>query len=170
MTNNAEYSGKSRSQKKRESTAAQGLGESLAGLPPAVLQTFDLPQEFTQAIADWKKYPGHEAKRRQMQYIGRLMRELDEDALREKLEAYRAPGRAETAALHRLEETRDALVNNEGDALEQALRDLAAEFPDAEISRLRHLAQLARQERDKKRPPKAYRELFRCLRALHTES
>ncbi len=162
--------GKSRSQKKRESTAAQDMGAALAALPLSVLDGFGLPPDLVRAIAEWKKYTGHEARRRQMQYIGRLMRETDEDAVREKLDAHRAPGRAETAALHRVENLRDNLVNAGGEDLEQALRDLAADWPAAELPRLRHLALTARQEREKKRPPKAYRELFRILKALQEQT
>ncbi len=170
MTHYDDESGKSRSQKKRESTAAQNMGATLAALPLSALQSFDLPQELVQAFADWKKYPGHEAKRRQMQYIGRLMREVDEAELNYRLNAYLAPGRAETADLHRLEALRDKLVAANGDDLEAMLQELATANPAAELPRLRHMAGLARQEREKKRPPKAYRELFRYLKSLHGQT
>lgn len=167
MTTEYDDNDKSRSQKKRESTAVQNLGATLADLPLSTLNKFGLPPDLIQAIADWKKHPGFEAKRRQMQFIGRLMREIDQEAVKEKLEAHLAPGRAETAALHQVESLRDKLVAAEGDELEQALREMVAQYPAAELPRLRHLAVTARQERAKKRPPKAFRELFRLLKTFY---
>ena len=81
---------KSRSQKKRESTPLQGLGEDLTRLSPAVLRGLDLPADLLSALLEFSKLKTHEAKRRQMQYIGRLMRELeDPTTLIETLEARR---------------------------------------------------------------------------------
>ena len=71
---------KSRSQKKRESAALQEQGRFLAALSPAVWETLPLSRELVEALRDWRGMRTREAKRRQMQYIGRLMRELDEDA------------------------------------------------------------------------------------------
>ena len=70
---------KSRSQKKRESTALQGLGEDLTRLSPPVLRALGLPEELLKALLDWPKMKTHEAKRRHMQFIGRLMREEIDD-------------------------------------------------------------------------------------------
>ncbi len=70
---------KSRSQKKRESTAMQGLGEDLARLSPSVLRALGLPEELLKALLDFPKIKTHEGKRRQMQFIGRLMREEIDD-------------------------------------------------------------------------------------------
>ncbi len=96
---NQEYSDKSRSQKKREGTALQNLGEQLAALSPSALTSLELPDALLDALREWHKVKTHEAKRRQMQYIGRLMREEgDEAAIRERLDALLAPGREESAA------------------------------------------------------------------------
>lgn len=79
---------KSRSQKKRESTALQGLGEDLAKLPPAVLRSLDLPEALLAALLELPRLKSHEAKRRQMQFVGKLMREIeDPTALVETLAA-----------------------------------------------------------------------------------
>lgn len=81
---------KSRSQKKRESTALQKLGEEIAELPMRVIADFPLTPALLTAFRDLHKLPSHEAHRRQLQYIGRLMRELDDtEPLREALERYR---------------------------------------------------------------------------------
>ena len=164
-----EYRDKSRSQKKRESTAVQKLGQTLAALSKGDLQSLDLPEDLFEALLDWKNYPGHEAKRRQMQYIGRVMRDMDLAAIEEKLEAHLAPSRAETKALHEIETLRDRLVNANGASgndLQTELNALAARFPAAPLPRLRHLAETAQAERAGKKPPKAYRELFRLLKEL----
>ncbi len=158
--------GKSRSQKKRESTAVQKLGAALAALPKPDLESLALPVPLLEAILDWKAFPGHEAKRRQMQYIGKVMRDMDIAALEEKLEAHLTPSRSATEALHGLEALRDGLVNAEGNELEAKLAALAADYPEAPLGRLRHLATAARAERIGGKPPKAYRELFRLLRGL----
>lgn len=158
---------KSRSQKKRESAAAQKLGAALAALSEKDLLSMDLPSALREAIVDWKNFPGHEARRRQMQYIGKLMREADADALREKLELHLASGRAATMAFHEAEAVRERLVTADDAALERELAALAEEKPDLPVARLRHLARTARDERAKKRPPKAYRELFRLLKTSY---
>lgn len=156
----------SRSQKKRDSTAAQKLGTALSSLPKGDLEALGLPGPLFEAILDWKKFPGHEAKRRQMQFIGRVMRDMDIAALEGALNAHLAPGRAETEALHGIETLRDTLTAASGDDLERELSALAARYPDAPVARLRHLASTAAHERAGKKPPKAYRELFRLLRAI----
>ena len=157
---------KSRSQKKRESTAAQDLGVMLRSLAESELRELDVPEALIQAVGDWKKFPGHEAKRRQMQYIGRLMRELNVEALRERLEAHLAPSREETRALHTLENLRERLVGADEQNLEKELADLAETYPAISTAHVRHLALAARTEKEKKRPPKAFRELFRYLKDI----
>ena len=123
---------KSRSQKKRESSALQDLGERIAALSPGLLANLDLPPELADAILEWKQFPGHEAKRRQMQYIGRLMREMDQEALSERLDALLQPARQELAALHQLEELRDSLVQAEEGQLDAAIATVKEQFPKAE--------------------------------------
>lgn len=156
----------SRSQKKRDSTAAQKLGAALATLTKGDLETLDLPPQLLNALLDWKKFPGHEAKRRQMQFIGKLMRETDMAAIEDRLEAFLAPSREETKALHDVEALRDRLINAEDRELEQELAALAEQYLRVPVARLRHLAVTAKAERAGKKPPKAYRELFRLLRDI----
>lgn len=167
MHNEFEDNGyKSRSRKKRESTAAQDMGVMLSALSESELRGLDVPEALIWAIADWKKFPGHEAKRRQMQYIGKLMRETDVENLRERLEAHLAPSREETRSLHALEDLRERLVAAGDEALETEITALVATYPEASAAKIRHLVLAARAEREKKRPPKAARELFRYLKDL----
>ncbi len=157
--------GKSRSQKKRESSALQKHGEALAALSPAVWKKLPLSAELEEALAAWAGMKSWEAKRRQMQYIGRLMRELDEpEALFSALEELREQARGETAAFRHLEALRDALVHADAHVRQKALEETLRANPDLEAARLAHLVEGALAEREKKRPPRQGRALFRYLR------
>ena len=157
---------KSRSQKKRDSTAAQELGVRLANLALADLRKLNIPEDMLEAVADWKNFSGHEAKRRQMQYIGKLMREMDIETLRENLEDFLITSKEDTAALHATEKLREKLLASSPEELEATFAAMAEKHPTLSISQLRHLVLTAHDEREKKRPPKAYRELFKRLRDL----
>ena len=169
----------SRSQKKRDSTALQNLGEELASLPETILDAFPLSEKTREAVREWRRFSSRESKRRQMQYIGRLMREENDiPALREALAAH-ASGQAEnTRAVRRAEALRDALM--EADEQETA-RLIESSFPvrpeadpgqpdqtnPAERAReIMELVRQARNEREHGRPPHAFRALFRRLRDL----
>lgn len=149
----------SRSMKKRESTALQKLGQELAALPMGTLQSFSIPEDLKEAIADWQKMKDHEAKRRQMQYIGRLMRENDVRELAAQYAAWKEKGVAATAAQHELEELREQLLQGEAD-----IKAVTLEFPGMDAERLATLVKQAQKERGEQAPPKAYRALFRYLR------
>ncbi|MCD7983953.1 MAG: DUF615 domain-containing protein, partial [Desulfovibrio sp.] len=91
----------SRSAKKRQSLALQNLGEELTRLAPAELRDFDLPPDLLEALALYARIRDHEGRRRQMQYIGRLMRETDAERLRAALAARREAASADPARLQR---------------------------------------------------------------------
>jgi ribosome-associated protein len=158
--------GPSRSADKRAAEALQALGEELTRLKPELLATFELPDRLRDAIAQAQSITAHGALRRQRQFIGRLMRELDAAPIRARLLELRGEDAASRARFHRLERWRDRLID-EGDA---ALNALLEERPDADRTHLRQLAREARQERqqaaDRPVPPMAQRALFRALRAL----
>lgn len=159
--------GKSRSQKKRESTALQGLGEELAALAPSILQDFGLPEELAEALDDWRDTKKPEARRRQMQYVGRLMREIDEEAVENieaRLEALNLKRRQDAGQFHQLEELREGLLTEE--SFERTLEEIRTLFPQVQEKQLRHLTLTARAEKKNNKPAKGYRELFRYLRAL----
>lgn len=159
--------GKSRSQKKRESTALQKTGEALAGLSQPVLDEFGLSSDLDSAVRELRAMKKHEARRRQLQLIGRCMRELGEDE-QERLAAFLNSldkrRQVESGELHRLEEQREALVDEE--RREAMLAEIAAEYPTAELKKLRHLAETAAVERRGGKGVKAFRGLFRYLKSL----
>lgn len=162
-----EQCGPSRSHKKRESAALQKRGEEMAALSPAVWKQLPLPPELLAALKEFHSLKSREARRRQLQYIGRLMRELDEDeraALLQGLDAFSNETRADAARLHGLEEMRNALMHSDEDARDAALAAALRDIPALDAARLRHLVDAAMAEREKKRSPRYARELFRYLR------
>lgn len=160
-----DFPGKSRSQKKRESTALQQRGAELAALSPTLLKTLPLSEELAESLRVWRGLKTHEAKRRHMQYIGRLMREQeDSDALLAALDALQSKNRRDVAREKRLELLRDALLDEAATARETAIARVMAECPQLSETQLRHLQEAALAERAKKRPPRHARELFRYLR------
>ncbi len=158
---------KSRSQKKRESSALQKRGEELAALSPALWKDLPLTDDLHDALKEARAVKSREALRRQMQYIGRLMREMDEDgrdALLKALDALKDAARDDAGLMRRLEAMRDELIAPDAAAREAAVLRTVAAHPALDAARLRHLAEAALADREKKRPPRHARELFRYLR------
>ena len=124
------------------------------------LESMQLPEALQDAVNEARRLARkHEALRRQLQYIGRLMRDIDAAPIRERLEQWQGQGREHTAQLHAIERWRDALL-----ADDPALARFLDEHPHADSQKLRSLIRNARREQSAALPPKSYRELFRCLR------
>lgn len=158
---------KSKSQVKREMHALQKLGEELVGLSAAELARIDLPDELREAVALAQRLNQRGARKRQLQYIGRLMRDVDPEPLQRDLDRLRNRDAAQTAQFHRIERWRDRLLE-EGDA---ALEALFADHPHLDRQHVRQLLRNALHEQKTDKPPRAARELFRYLRdALEDES
>lgn len=151
----------SRSQLKREMHALQKLGADLAALGDTVVKEAGLPEEVESALLLIKKITKHEARRRHMQYVGKLMRTFDTTHVQEVVEAAKAGHDLKTAEYHRVERLRDQLVAGDDDLL-QTLFDA---HPDMG-QRLRQLVLGARREKAKGKPPKDTRALFKFLRDL----
>jgi len=156
----------SRSQKKRDSSALQVLGGKLAELPDSALKRLDLPPRLQEAIRDYKGLAKHEAKRRQLQFIGALMRETDSDPLARAVEDMEAGNRSQAHEFHAVEALRTALLAGD----ESGLEDMVALAPaDEQVevrSRIRQLVRNAKAEVEKNKPPRSSRTLFRLLRDL----
>lgn len=159
-----QYDRPSKSQLKREMTALQELGEELVEQPKDRVKRVPMPEDVREAILECQKIRDHEGRRRQMQYVGRKMRTLEEDeiaAIRRVLDSWKGASKAETAALHALERRREKLL-----ADDQALTALMEQHPEADVQHLRTLIRNARKEQAENKPPKAYRELFQILKQL----
>jgi ribosome-associated protein len=158
----------SRSQKKRDSSALQVLGGKLAELPDSALKRLALPPRLEEAIREYKKLTKHEAKRRQLQFIGALMRETDTDPLARAVEDMEAGNRSQAREFHVVEALRAALLSGDESGLEGVVA-LAPESEQAEVrSRIRMLVRNARAETEKNKPPRSSRTLFRLLRDVRS--
>jgi ribosome-associated protein len=149
-------------------TALQDLGERLLKLPPAKLRALPIPEQLIEAVVLAQRIANsREGLRRQRQYIGRLMRDVDAGPLQAALDGDGAAHRAEVAAMHAAERWRERLLNandssDARDALD-ALRDRHGEAAVADIGRL---VAGARAELAGGAAGRHYRELYRALRAL----
>lgn len=151
----------SKSQKKRDAHALQDIGTQLVALSAEQLKRIDMPDSLRIAIAETQRTRSHEGLRRQMQYVGKVMRGVDTAPLIEALDVIRGQSAAAVAREHMLERMRERLM-----ADEQVLGDIAAQWPGADLTRLRTLRRNALREREQNRPPRAFREIFRELRQL----
>lgn len=154
----------SRSQRKRESTALQKKGEELAAMGPAAIATLNLPKDLHDAVMEWKKLKTHEAKRRQMQYIGRLMRDLDDlDTVLNAMDEMHGNAKAQDKLLHLAENIRQNLLSNDEHTQSAALAALAKDYPQADMGRIQHIIDGALSS-NKKVAVRHSRELLRYIR------
>lgn len=151
---------KSKSALKREMTALQKLGEELVELSSAKLAKVPMPEELEEAVALARRLKNREGKRRQLQYIGKIMRTIDSDAIKQALESFHHESVAFRQQFHKLENWRDRLLT-EGD---RALDDLLVEMPNLDRQHLRQLIRQANKEASQNKPPAAARKLFQYLR------
>lgn len=138
--------------------ALQDLGESLIALEQAKLAELGLPERLVDAITLARTITRHEARRRQMQFLGRLMRDIDPEPIRAALERFAAMPRAERARFAAAERWRDRLLEDGAAATE-----FIAAFPQVDARELFELVQDARAERSSGRPPHKFRALFRFV-------
>lgn len=157
--------GPSRSQQRRDALAILELGEQLVATPPSRVVRMDLPDDVLAEVVATRRITAYGARKRQLAYLAKIMRRHDDDAFaaaRAELGADRQRQRREAAALHHLEALRERLLD-EGDG---ALTQLIEQHPDIDRQHLRTLIRQARSERERDKPPRASRELFRLLKAL----
>jgi ribosome-associated protein len=148
----------SKTRRKAEMTGLQALGEALLDVGPARRAELDLPERLVDALDAAQRITQREARRRQLQFIGRLMRDIDAAPIRARLAQWADAPNAAKARLHALERWRERVL-----AGDDALDRLCAEHPDADRARLAALVDAVHAERARGQPPRAYRELFRAL-------
>ncbi len=151
---------KSKSAVKREMTALQKLGEELVNLSPAKLAKIPMPEQLAEAVMLARRLKNREGKRRQLQYIGKIMRVIDSEAIQQALESFHHDSLAFRQHFHRLENWRDRLIS-EGD---RAMEDLLVDMPELDRQHLRQLIRQAQKEVSQNKPPAAARKLFQYLR------
>lgn len=154
----------SKTKRKQQMLELQDLGEELVALSKDALKKTPMSDELREAIKEYQRIPTHGAHRRQMQYIGKIMRNEDTAPIIEKLKQLKGSSTAATALLHRIERYRTEMI-----AKDEAITQFLSDFPAVEAQPLRALVRNARKEAEQVKPPKAYRELFQLIKtALET--
>ncbi len=156
----SEMEPKSKSQVKKEMLALQTLGEKLAALSVDQIKMIDMPFELRDALLFARTINRGEARRRQLQYIGVLMRETDPGPIQKALDIIDRGQSLDAKQFEELERWRDELIEGSDVLVEEIVSR------GAERQALRHLVLSARKEREGNKPPKASRALFRFLKAL----
>ncbi len=149
---------------KKQMLELQNLGKTLTALPKEKLLELNLEENLLEAILEYKRMTKFGALSRQLQYIGRLMRNVEPEPIIARLDAWNGVSRQHTAWLHQVEHWRDRLIEQP-----EALTELLAAHPEADAQHLRTLIRNAKKEKEAAKPPKAYRELFQVLRDILPE-
>ncbi|KQN79402.1 MULTISPECIES: ribosome biogenesis factor YjgA [Duganella] len=162
-----EYERPSKSEMKRQVDALQKLGEALVAEPRDRVKRVPMPEDVRDAILECQTITNHEGRRRQMQFVGKKMRTLDEAeiaAIQQTIDGWKGASKSDTAAMHALERRRDKLL-----ADDKALTVLLSENPELDVQHLRTLIRNARKEQAENKPPKAYREIFQILKQVEAK-
>lgn len=155
-----------KSQLKREAQASLDLAKALVELDASSLETLPLPQPVYHAVLETKRIRSHVARKRQLHYLAKQLRKIDEEPIRDRLQHFQQQHAAATHQFHAIERWRDRLID-EGDATLEAFINA---HPDADRQRLRQYVRNARQEAANNKPPRAARTLFQYLRELLVDS
>ena len=154
---------RSKTKAKEEVEALQELGKRLVGVGNDRLKKLDIPETLRDAVLEAKKISSHGALRRQMQYIGKLMRDVETDPIQEMLDELDGISNKANARFHALEKLRDRLI-----ADESVMTTLKNDYPELDVSALRTLRRNAIKEQAEQKPPKAYRAIFQLLKSLES--
>ena len=159
-----EYERPSKSELKRQMTVLQKLGEELVNEARDRVKRVPMPEDVRDAILECQQIKDHEGRRRQLQYVGKKMRTLNEEevaAIQRTIDSWKGLSKADTANMHAMERRRDKLL-----ADDKALTVLLSENPELDVQHLRTLIRNARKEQAENKPPKAYREIFQILKEI----
>ena len=159
---NTEESGRpSKSQLKRDMDALQDMGARLVDLGTDQLKKIDMPDNLREAVREAKRITQHGALRRQLQYIGKLMRSIDPAPIQAALDEIDGVSAAANARMHAIERLRERLLEDES-----VLNEIARRTTTTDFQHLRQLRRNALKEKAEGKPPRAFRELYRVLREL----
>jgi len=154
----------SKTKRKAEADAQQMVGKKLLSLTNAQLEKLNLDESLHDAVLEAKRLTSNGAIRRQLQYIGKLMRNTEIEPITEQMASWEGKNDVENARFHALERWRDRLVSGTNPAKADALQDFITKYPDCNIQQLRNLIRNASKELAENKPPKSSRELFKWLR------
>lgn len=151
----------SKTRLKAEADAAQEVGRQLVALPKDKLKKLQLEEALLDAIAEAKRITANGAIRRQMQYIGRLMRDTDLAPIVEQLQKWEGKHQEENARFHQMERWRTRMLEDV-----KAIELFIVEFPQTNVQQMRTLIRNAQKEQAAGKPPKSSRELFKMIREI----
>ena len=160
---NAMYGRPSKTRLKQDSHELQDLGEALVELPENRLDGLAISESLLDAVREYKRTRTHEGKRRQMQYIGKLMRRNDTEPIRQAVTDMQMGRAKDSLALHQAERWRAELI-----ASDDALTRWTSEHPQTDVQQLRSLVRSARKDAalvPEQRNGRAYRELFQFIKS-----
>ena len=163
-----EYERPSKSELKRQMTALQKMGQELVNSARDRVKRVPMPEDVRDAILECQQITNHEGRRRQLQFVGKKMRTLDEAEvalIQKTIDSWKGASKSETAAMHSLERKREKLLTKD-----TALTELMEENPELDVQHLRTLIRNARKEQAENKPPKAYREIFQILKDIQTKN
>ena len=149
---------------KKQMHELRNLGKELTELGKDQLAQLNLPENLRDAIREMKNINKFGAQRRQLQFIGKLMREVDTAPILSKLDAWKGTSQQHVAYMRRLEQWRDRLLESS-----DAMTELLAAHPHADAQRLRTLIRSAQKEMAANKPPRNYREIFQVLKEIIPE-
>ena len=153
---------KSKSQVKRELHALQDLGARLTTLKPELIAKLPLTDNLRKALAEAPKHTANAAKKRHIQFIGKLMRDQDIEAITALIDQVDSSTREYNERFHALERWRDRLIAGDDSTLES----FVADYPETDRQHLRGLIRHAQHEAARNKPPSAARKIFKYIRDL----
>lgn len=153
----------SKSQVKRDCDALQKLGEEMLAMRQSELDTMDLPEELNEALREARKIQSRGGLKRHRQYIGKVMRQIDSEAVKNQIEQFRHKHDTNTMQFRKIEQWRDRLLVDDKDALSEVIEA----HPEVDRQHINQLIRQAKRELEQAKPPTSSRKLFKYLRELH---
>jgi len=154
--------GPSKTQVKRECQHLIDLGEKILKLKKEEIKSLDLPDELEVAITTALKIKSRSGLKRQRQYIGKLLRSIENEGIEEKVRKIQHQHDTNTAQFKRLEKWRDRLIEND----KEALNEIISRHPEIDRQHINQLIRAAHKEKQNEKPPAAARKLFKYISDL----
>ncbi|MDH5611464.1 MAG: DUF615 domain-containing protein [Gammaproteobacteria bacterium] len=155
----------SKSQVKRDCDALTKLGEELLKLKQSELDAMNLPEELNDAVSTARKIQSRSGLKRQRQYIGKIMRQIDNEAVKKQIEQIRHKHDTNTVQFRKTEQWRDRLLADD----KTALNEIIDTHPDIDRQHINQLIRQAKREQQQEKPPTSSRKLFKYLRDLQDQ-
>lgn len=160
----------SRTEMKRYMDQLQALGQRITELRPDQQAQVPMDERLREAVEEMARITSNGAKKRHLNFIGKLMRNEDEEAIRAAVERFDSASEAHNQRFHRLERLREQLVDDNNARSQAAFNEVIESYPSCDIQHLRTLMRNAVKERAQNKPPAAFRKIFQYLRELEEQA